>query len=176
MNITINKPTINFQAPPMASALLAALMASTHEDTKATPHDAAERPQVGKYWPEQGGLYGGSRLVNGDLHHVVIADVGTCYDRVNQNFVEAQNAQFGEIDGHHDWHAGDQADHMLAFVTAREHFKQNGDSVYWTRREHLGWACAFNFETGGCSFERGGEFRVRPFRSFPASSIYPLLA
>jgi hypothetical protein len=165
MNITINKPTINFQAPPMASALLAALMASTYEDTKATPHDAAEHPQVGEYWPAQGGVYVGSRLINGTVHHVVIADVGTLYDSVNQNHKEALHTRFGEIDGHDDWHAGDQADHMLAFMNAREHFKE-GDSVYWTRTEHNGWACAFNFENGSCSFERNGEFRVRPFRRF----------
>lgn len=172
MNITINKPTINFQAPPMASALLAALMASTYEDTKATPHDAAERPQVGEYWPEQGGLYVGSRIINGSVHHVVIADVGTLYDRVNQNHKEALHTRFGEIDGHDDWHAGDKEDHMLAYVNAREHFGQETRSIYWTRSVHdnCPWPWAFDFEDG-CCFSippEANEYRVRPFRSFTA--------
>ncbi|WP_103018135.1 hypothetical protein [Alicycliphilus denitrificans] len=129
-------------------------------------------PALNTPWPEQGGIYIGSRLVNGAVHHVVIADGGTARDLTGQNFKAAQNVQFGEIDGHSDWHAGDQEDHMLAYINGREHFKQEDDSIYWTRGEHHGWPWAFDFEDGHCNGNyRYYEFRVRPFRSFPDSSI-----
>lgn len=129
-------------------------------------------PAINQPWPEQGGIYIGSRLIGGTVHHVVITDGGTTRDLDNQNFKAAQNVQFGEINGHSDWHAGDQEDHMLAYVNAREHFRQEGDSIYWTRSEHHGWPWAVDFERGYTSYyNRYSEFRVRPFRSFTDSSL-----
>ena len=129
-------------------------------------------PALNQPWPEQGGIYIGSRLIDGTVHHVVIADGGTARDIKDQDFKAAQNVQFGEINGHSDWHAGDQEDHMLAYINAREHFEQEPDSIYWTRSVHHGWPWSFGFETGYCNrFFPNGEFRVRPFRSFPDSSI-----
>lgn len=122
-------------------------------------------PALNQPWTEQGGIYIGSRLIDGAVHHVVIADGGTARDLEDQNFKAAQNVQFGEINGHSDWHAGDQEDHMLAYVNAREHFKQDRDSIYWTRSEHHDWPWAFDFENGNCDrVNRINEFRVRPFR------------
>ncbi len=130
-------------------------------------------PALNTPWPEQGGIYIGSRIINGAVHHIVIAEGGTSRDLKNQNFKAAQNAQFGEINGHSDWHAGDQEDHMLAYINAREHFEQKGrDSIYWTRSEHHDWPWAFGFEDGCCYISyRASGFRVRPFRSFSTSSI-----
>lgn len=128
-------------------------------------------PAIGQHWPAQGGIYIGARLINGAVHHVVIAD-GTKHDIEDQDFKAAQSVQFGNINGHSDWHAGDQEDLMLAYINAREHFKQEVDSIYWSRSEHNGWPWAVDFELGCTSnFNRRNEFRVRPFRSFPDSSL-----
>lgn len=130
-------------------------------------------PKIGQAWPEQGGTYIGSRLIDGEVHHVVIAEGGTQNDRKNQDFADARNVDFGEIAGHSDWHAGDQEDLMLAYVNAREHFVRKGiGSIYWSRSEHHNWPWAVDFEDGGTRLiYRYGEFRVRPFRSFADSSI-----
>lgn len=129
-------------------------------------------PRIGQAWPEQGGIYIGTRLVEGEERHVVIAG-GIELDRTGQDFAAAQGAQFGEINGFSDWYAGDQEDVMLACINAREHFVCEGrDSIYWSRSEHHGWPWAVDFETGGCSLSyRRSTFRVRPFRSFSASSL-----
>lgn len=126
-------------------------------------------PALNQPWPAQGGIYIGSRLIGGAVHHVVIADGGTKHDLEDQTATAAQSVQFGEINGHSDWHAGDQEDLMLAYINAREHFK---GEYYWSRSEHHGWPWAVDFEHGLTSSRyRNAEFRVRPFRSFSASSL-----
>lgn len=126
-------------------------------------------PALNQPWPEQGGIYIGTRLINGAVHHIVIADGGTARDLEDQTAKAAQGVQFGEINGHSDWHAGDQEDLMLAYINAREHFEP---TYYWSRSEHHGWTWAVGFETGYTNDHfRPSEFRVRPFRSFPDSSI-----
>jgi len=134
-----------------------------------TTETQATIPAINQPWPEQGGIYIGSRLINGVVHHVVIADGGTAHDLEDQAAKDAQGVQFGEINGHSDWHAGDQEDVMLAYINAREHFEP---TYYWSRSEHHGWPWAVDFEYGDTTtFYRHDEFRVRPFRSFPDSSI-----
>ena len=126
-------------------------------------------PAINQPWPEQGGIYIGARLIDGAAHHVVIADGGTAHDLKNQTAKAAQGAQFGEINGHSDWHAGDQEDLMLAHINAREHFEP---TYYWSRSEHHGWPWAVDFEYGDADHcNRHDEFRARPFRSFPDSSL-----
>lgn len=130
-------------------------------------------PTIGELWPEQGGIYCGMRLIDGQEHHVITPE-GTGHDVVGKNFDEASEIQFGEINGHSDWHAGDQEDVMLAYVNVPDQFKRDGgwDSVYWTRSFHHGWPWAVDFEDGGVyRISRGIIYRVRPFRSFVASSI-----
>jgi len=127
-------------------------------------------PAIGQPWPAQGGIYIGARLIDGTVHHVVIADGGTKHDIEDQDFKAAQGVQFGDINGHSDWHAGDQEDLMLAYINAREHFDKA--SWYWSRSEHHGWPWAVDFEYGDTnSSYRSSVFRVRPFRSFPDSSL-----
>lgn len=128
-------------------------------------------PAINQPWPEQGGIYIGTRLIDGEAHHVVIPG-GVEFDHVVVKFsrVEQVVAEGDELNGHSDWRAPDQEDLMLAYINAREYF--NKDDWYWSRSEHHDWAWAVDFEDG-YTFNgfRSIEFRVRPVRSFPASTL-----
>ena len=130
-------------------------------------------PVIGQSWPEQGGIYIGSRLIGGQVHHVVIPG-GVEFDHVGIPFSRVQSvvSEGDELNGFSDWRAPDQEDLMLAYINAREHFDK-GD-WYWSRSEHHGWPWAVDFEVGyvdNRSLSRRNEFRVRPFRCFTHSSI-----
>lgn len=129
-------------------------------------------PTIGQPWPAQGGIYIGARLIDGTVHHIVIAD-SVQHNIQGVTFVSVEKVIPAEISGHADWRAPDQEDLMLAYINAREHFVQEGmDSIYWSRSEHHGWPWAVDFEHGSTNNRyRDYEFRVRPFRSFPDSSL-----
>lgn len=130
-------------------------------------------PAINQPWPEQGGIYIGSRLIDGQVHHIVIPG-GIEHDAERVAFKEVATSIPSEINGHSDWHAPDQEDLMLARINAREHFVQEGsDSIYWSRTvDGDNWPWAVDFENGVTSLStRDGEFRVRPVRSFPDSSL-----
>jgi hypothetical protein len=124
-------------------------------------------PAINQPWPEQGGIYIGSRLIDGKVHHVVIPG-GVEFDHVDVPFdrVERVVDEGGELNGFSDWRAPDQEDLMLAYINAREHFVQKGiDSIYWARSEHHGLTWAVGFEDGYTrSLYPSSEFRVRPVR------------
>ena len=123
-------------------------------------------PVIGQSWPEQGGIYIGSRLIGGQVHHVVIPG-GVEFDHVDIPFscVQKVVSEGDELNGFSDWRAPDQEDLMLAYINAREHFDK-GD-WYWSRSEHHGWPWAVGFEDGNVHGDnRNDEFRVRPFRRF----------
>jgi len=127
-------------------------------------------PTIGQPWPEQGGIYIGSRLIEGQVHHVVIPG-GPEHDLKEVQFskVESAVSGLGEINGHNDWRAPDQEDLMLAYVNVPDQFVRTGglDSVYWSRSEHHGWTWAVDFKSGYViSAGRIDEFRVRPVRRF----------
>ncbi|MDX9742156.1 MAG: DUF1566 domain-containing protein, partial [Gammaproteobacteria bacterium] len=131
-------------------------------------------PAINQPWPEQGGIYIGSRLVDGEVHHVVIpGGVEFDHEEVPFNRVEKVVNEGDELNGFSDWRAPDQEDLMLAYINAREHFMQKGvDSIYWSRSEHHDWPWAVDFEDGRTSHDhRYNEFRVRPVRSFSDSSL-----
>ncbi len=136
---------------------------------------ATRTPVINQAWPEQGGIYIGSRLIDGAVHHVVIPG-GTEFDHTDIPFarVELVVAEGEELNGFSDWRAPDQEDLMLAFINAREHFENEGsDTFYWSRTVRDGWPWAVDFEHGyadNIGF-RNDVFRVRPFRSFPDSSL-----
>lgn len=135
---------------------------------------ATRIPAINQPWPEQGGIFIGSRLIDGAVHHIVIPG-GTEFDHPDVPFsrVELVVAEGEELNGHSDWRAPDQEDLMLAFINAREHFENEGsDTFYWSRTVRDGWPWAVGFE-GGFTHRsnRAYEFRVRPFRSFPDSSL-----
>ena len=129
-------------------------------------------PAINQHWPEQGGIFIGSRLIDGQVHHVVIPG-GIEFDHADIPFsrVEQVIAEGDELNGFSDWRAPDKEDLMLAYINAREHFDTSG--WYWSRTpedEHWTWAVVF--EDGyTCRSYRNSEFRVRPVRSFPASAI-----
>ena len=129
-------------------------------------------PTIGQNWAAQGGIYIGARLIEGVAHHIVIAD-SIKHDILNVAFADVEKVIPKEINGHADWRAPDQEDLMLAYINAREHFVHAGDdSFYWSRSVHHNWPWAFDFECGGTGTSyRSDEFRVRPFRSFPDSSL-----
>lgn len=129
-------------------------------------------PVIGQAWPEQGGIYIGSRLIDGAVHHVVIPG-GVEHDIKDVAFKGVQTCIPTELNGQVDWRAPDQEDLMLAWINAREHFEKKGiASVYWSRTERSDWAWAVGFERGTThDTTRYDEFRVRPFRSFPDSAL-----
>lgn len=130
-------------------------------------------PAINQHWPEQGGIFIGSRIIDGQVHHIVIAG-GIEHDIQNVKFADVESCIPAEINGHGDWRAPDQEDLMLAYINSREHFERSGlASVYWSRTvDGDDWPWAVGFESGNtlnCS--RYSGFRVRPVRSFPASAI-----
>ena len=129
-------------------------------------------PAINQPWPEQGGIFIGSRLINGLVHHVVIPG-GIEFDHTDIPFsrVEQVVAEGDELNGFSDWRAPDKEDLMLAYINSREFFDTDG--WYWSRTldgEHWAWAVVFEDGVTYCC-HRGCEFRVRPVRSFPASAI-----
>lgn len=131
-------------------------------------------PVIGQHWPEQGGIYLGQRLINGEAHHIIVSP-GIESDTKDVEFSEVETAiaNAGEINGHNDWRVPDQEDLMLAYINAPEQFVREGmGSIYWSRSVHHGYPWAVDFEHGLVDYRnRHNEFRVRPFRSIVASSI-----
>ncbi len=129
-------------------------------------------PIPGRPWPEQGGIYVSTRVIDGAVVHIIAAP-GVEHDIVGVPFAQVEAVIPAELNGHSDWRAPDREDLMLAFVNARDCFVHDGaDSIYWSKSEHHGWPWAGDFEDGDVSFfTRSVEFRVRPFRRVIASSI-----
>lgn len=133
---------------------------------------ATSTPAIGQEWPEQGGIFIGSRLIDGALHHLVIPG-GKEFDLADVEFEQLASAinERGEVNGHSDWRAPDQEDMMLAYINVPDLFDK--DDWYWTNKPYgSNYAWAVGFECGGVDFWcRGLEFRVRPVRSIIASSL-----
>ena len=125
-------------------------------------------PAINQPWPEQGGIYIGSRVIDGQVHHIVIPG-GTVHDAEGVSFKNVATSIPAEINGHSDWRAPDQEDLMLAWINTREHFVQEGsDSIYWSGTAYNDtWARAVAFVGGNTDYDnRFHEFRVRPVRRF----------
>ncbi|ANN70890.1 DUF1566 domain-containing protein [Bordetella bronchialis] len=133
-------------------------------------------PAIGQLWPEQGGIFIGSRLIDGTVHHVIIPG-GVEHDIKGVAFsdIDSAVAKVGDLNGHSDWRAPDREDLMLGWINGREHFQQTcswDDTIYWSRTEYKDYAWAVDFEYGLVGYYyRTNEFRVRPVRSFIASSL-----
>lgn len=139
-----------------------------NETTSTTP------PIIGQLWPEQGGIYIGSRLIDGEIRHLIIPgdtefDIPASHDNAAERI-----AAKGEINGFSDWFHGDQRDVMLACINVPHLFPNRGsESVQITSSRygnHSAWAV--DFENGFVDrLNRSGDFRVRPFRSVIHSAI-----
>ncbi|CUI42115.1 DUF1566 domain-containing protein [Achromobacter xylosoxidans] len=130
---------------------------------------ATTAPVIGQEWPEQGGIYIGSRLIDGATHHVIIPGSKE-FDLIDVEFKDLSSAvtERGEVNDHADWRAPDQEDMMLAYINAADLFDK--DDWYWTNKpygSYLAWAV--HFEYGLVYYwTRSNEFRVRPVRSIIA--------
>jgi len=134
-------------------------------------------PAIGQPWPEQGGIFIGSRLIDGAVHHVIIPG-GVEHDIKGIEFagIAAAVEKAGEINGFTDWRGPEREDLLLGWINAREHFQQTGEAwdetIYWSRTEYKDYAWAVDFQYGSVTLlSRYYEFRVRPVRSFIASSL-----
>lgn len=130
-------------------------------------------PQINQVWPEQGGIFVGTRLINGQAHHIIIPG-GVEHDAKDVKFADAAATIPKDLNGHADWRMPQKEDLQLAYINSREHFEQKGmASLYWSgTEEDDDWAWAVDFEYGYTRYYyRDSEFRVRPFRSFLASSL-----
>ncbi|CCH04718.1 hypothetical protein NH44784_007361 [Achromobacter xylosoxidans NH44784-1996] len=130
---------------------------------------ATTAPAIGQEWPEQGGIYIGSRLIDGATHHVIIPG-GKEFDLVDVEFKDLTSAlaERGEVNGHADWRAPGQEDMMLAYINVPDLFEK--DDWYWTNKpcgSYDAWAVDFELGTVYC-WSRSGEVRVRPVRSIIA--------
>ncbi|WP_419342755.1 DUF1566 domain-containing protein [Achromobacter sp. PD1] len=133
---------------------------------------ATSTPAIGQEWPEQGGVFIGTRLVHGVAHHVIVPG-GKEFDLADVAFNDLTTAvaDRGEVNGHGDWRAPDQEDMMLAYINVPDLFEK--DDWYWTNKPYgSDYAWAVNFEDGYVlNWNRGYEFRVRPVRSIIASPL-----
>lgn len=133
---------------------------------------ATSTPAIGQEWPEQGGVFIGTRLIDGVAHHI-ISPGGAEFDLVDVGFDDLASAVAGrgEVNGHGDWRAPDQEDMMLAYINVPDLFDK--DDWYWTNKPYGSLnAWALSFEDGGVlRWRRGREFRVRPVRSIIASTL-----
>lgn len=130
---------------------------------------ATTAPSIGQEWPEQGGIFIGSRLLDGAVHHVIIPG-GKEFDLADVAFDQLKSAvaERGEVNGHSDWRAPEQEDMMLAYINAPHLFDK--EDWYWTAKPYGSFsAWAVCFEYGGVGlWDRFSEFRVRPVRSIIA--------
>jgi len=130
---------------------------------------ATTAPAIGQEWPEQGGVFIGSRLIDGVAHHIVIPG-GMEFDLVDVDFDKQASAisERGEVNGHSDWRPPDQEDMMLAYINVPDLFDK--DDWYWTAKPYGSTnAWAVDFEGGSVpNWGRSYEFRVRPVRSIIA--------
>lgn len=126
-------------------------------------------PAIGQEWPEQGGVFIGSRLIDGAVHHIIIPS-GKEFDLADVQFDQLASAvaERGEANGHADWRAPDQEDMMLAYINVPDLFEK--DDWYWTNKPYGSlYAWAVGFEDGSVNtWSRDTEFRVRPVRSIIA--------
>ena len=149
------------------------------------------KPQIGDYWPGQGGFYAGDvRGDDGTVYGLIVSDCDVAKDvgtaawgpesehelsewdgldntqKLGTGHPAAKRAAAHTADKHNDFYLPARRELQLACATVPHLF--GGDSWYWSstpRFEDYAWAV--DFEYGRTSnFNRDNEFRVRPVRRF----------
>lgn len=192
ISVRVGDITIKATQKTTAKALLAhaldqagAVSIARHPANDTTP------PALGELWPEQGGIYAG--LMRGedgrpDYHLVAAADeAGQLKGAWGCSGIEIKGsasrndglanttamAEAGsdlakkmlalEIDGHADWYLPAQAELMLCFANAREHFPKEWHWSSTQSSANCAWGQGFSYGTADIG-AKGGEWRARAVR------------
>lgn len=152
---------------------------------------AHAKPQIGEYWPGQGGFYAGDmRGDDGMVYGLILADCGEPQDlgrvkwgptgkrdlsdwdgltniqALGGEYPAAKLAAGHAADEHHDFYLPARRELQLACATVPHLFGRG--SWYWSSTPYSDdYAWAVDFEDGDTLIcHRDDEFRVRPFRRF----------
>lgn len=189
-NINIMPPS----ASPDALSSMERLMQTIGRAEVSAPAAAAQpdgKPQIGDYWPGQGGFYAGDmRGDDGTVYGLIVSDCDVAKDvgtaawgpsgkhelsewdgldntqKLAANHPAAKLAATHSADQHNDFYLPARRELQLACATVPHLF--GTDDWYWSstpRSEDYAWAV--DFEGGNASSHRRRyEFRVRPVRRF----------
>ena len=181
--------------PPSASAdalsSMERLMQTIGRSETAAPAEPNGKPQIGDYWPSQGGFYAGDmRGDDGTVYGLIVSDCDVAKDVGTAAWGPESEHELSEWDGldntqklgtdhpaaklaaahtseqHNDFYLPARRELQLACATVPHLF--GGDGWYWSstpRSEDYAWAVVFEFGITSL-FLRGFEFRVRPVRRF----------
>lgn len=187
-NVIILPPT----ASPDALTSMERLMQSIgRTDEPAVVAQPGCKPQIGDYWPGQGGFYAGDmRGDDGTVYGLIVSDCDVAKDVGTAKWGPEGEHQLSEWDGlsntqtlgashpaaklaathladqHSDFYLPARRELQLACATVPHLF--GSDSWYWTstpRHEDYTWAVDFERGITYTNY-RGREFRVRPVRRF----------
>ena len=160
-------------------------------EAPAVPVHPGNKPQIGDYWPGQGGFYAGDmRGDDGTVYGLIVSDCDVAKDvgtaawgpesehelsewdgldntqKLGTGHPAAKRAAAHTADKHNDFYLPARRELQLACATVPHLF--GGDSWYWSstpRFEDYAWAV--DFEDGRTRNDyRILEFRVRPVRRF----------
>lgn len=187
-NVIILPPTAAADAMASMERLMQSIGRTEAPAVAAQPDD---KPQIGSYWPNQGGFYAGDmRGDDGTIYGLIVSDCDAAKDVGTAKWGPKGQHQLSEWDGlantqtlgesnpaaklaathkadqHGDFYLPARRELQLACATVPHLF--GTDSWYWTstpRFEDYAWAV--DFEYGYTDrHHRYNEFRVRPVRRF----------
>ena len=189
-NINIMPPS----ASPDALSSMERFMQTIGRAEASAPVAVAQpngKPQIGDYWPGQGGFYAGDmRGDDGTVYGLIVSDCDVAKDvgtaawgpesehelsewdgldntqKLGTDHPAAKRAAAHTADQHNDFYLPARRELQLACATVPHLF--GGDSRYWSstpRSEDYAWAVGFEYGTTDIDY-RNDEFRVRPVRRF----------
>lgn len=160
-------------------------------EAPAVPVHPGNKPQIGDYWPGQGGFYAGDmRGDDGTVYGLIVSDCDVAKDvgtaawgpesehelsewdglantlKLGTAHPAAKRAAAHTTDQHNDFYLPARRELQLACATVPHLFST--DNWYWTstpRSEDYAWAVDFEYGNAYLDY-RFYEFRVRPFRRF----------
>ena len=188
INLTLAMPPA---VTPAESALFGAILNAVKEPVAAQAEvSRLTPPAIGKYWPGQGGFYGGLRLYPEGMCHVIFADAdagkhafgdyGTEVEGTNQIDGRANTALLIAQEGKHpaaiaatDYTAGGHSDFYLPAISELYHgytyLPQAFKKAWYVSSSQYSAYGAYNvdIEDGWLtSYDKDRERLVRPVRRF----------